>query len=269
METAHQVGEPVVGDRPDTKSTPFLLRILSDDLAQSTQQSAAADGGGADEAAPVAAAALHSHYRVRPTAHALIDAVIAQDSPELCRCLEQQPPPAAAAAAAAADGTGRWDGFLAGRELGWLPLASPALGGGGGTQSEAGGAELLELFPTPVDEVGLPLRQEHERPLAALKDVKCRVVDAGGAAPCSGTLLVTDRRLIWLPARDRHSSSSSSHHHGPGGRRSSSAGSTLYTSLADLGALSIPLARVGWISNAGRHAVSFTVAQANLARAPE
>ena len=43
------VGEPAFGDRPDTKSTPFVLRMVTEDLAQPPRAPLGDDGMGVQQ----------------------------------------------------------------------------------------------------------------------------------------------------------------------------------------------------------------------------
>lgn len=168
------VGEPVTGDRPDRKATPYCLIIISGDLTQIAPD-----------------ACLSGMYAVRSTLHVDIDAVIAEDFADrqhLQACIQ----------------SGDWPGFLTGQGLGWLQVAYPRLDGSV-DREEPDHVPLpcLEVFPLVVNrENGLPLPLQDERPKACLKDVKLRMFGLSGSLS-TGNVTLTDQRLIWIPDKAR------------------------------------------------------------------
>jgi hypothetical protein len=207
-------GEPVTGDRPDRKATPYYLKIVSGDLTQLARDNS-----------------LPAVYAVRSTLHVDIDAVMSEDVSSLSECLQ----------------SGDWSSALKGGPgLGWLRAAYPPL------EEPDVPLPCLEVFPLQCnDKTGLPVPLQDEQPRASLKDVKLRVFGVSGSIS-SGSITLTDSRIIWIPEKATRR------------RRRSSV--TAGLTSADIGRLSIPLNRLGAIAFDSR-GIRFTVAQIDLSKA--
>eukprot|EP01048_Picozoa_sp_COSAG05_P006021 COSAG05_NODE_374_length_10669_cov_71.040587_5_plen_178_part_00 len=92
------IGEPARGDRPDRKSTPFVLRLLTGNLCESLDTSTGADNAPTEQV----------HYAVQRTNAEMVDEVISTDRGRMLAAIKGM---GAAAVAAAAAGAGGADSF--------------------------------------------------------------------------------------------------------------------------------------------------------------
>ena len=95
------IGEPARGDRPDRKSTPFVLRLLTGNLCESLDTSTGVHNAPTEQV----------HYAVQRTNAEMIDDVISTDTGRMLAAITGMG--GAAAAVAAAGGAGGADSFVA------------------------------------------------------------------------------------------------------------------------------------------------------------